>query len=410
MGWGDSLKSAWDSATGVAKAAAEKVAGGAAWVGDQVKGGVRAAERGIGDAVYSGIGKAKSAYDGTTGAIGNAYDKTREYFTGKPPAQPCLDCTGKDVDHDGALVGYKDGKCGPITNKGQKVTPADIEAAKQSGYNPRSNAAVDPEHPGDATRNTSSATAKCCEQCTKGQPKRTIFYVNGINTDKRTHCETLKQIGDTTCATVIGVYNATEDPHLGGFSPVDAVQTSQDRNLIKSAAKGKTDLAHDGRNPAVDTLSDLVVAEQSAGRPPEIWAHSQGGAVTSLALYDANNTLKAGNKGDLSGVKVNSFGSAAPQWVNGPTYNHYVNVNDATPMLFGLGDSASNHAAKAGGGNVVTFSGGPGSRFEEDPAKLDKHWKPAGTEYHGVDNVYIPMHSQRSSKTAEPCSCDKKSQ
>jgi hypothetical protein len=55
---------------------------------------------------------------------------------------------------------------------------------------------------------------------------------------------------------------------------------------------------------------------------------------------------------------------------------------------------------------VVTFSGGPGSKFEtKNP---DKHWKPAGTEYHGVDNVYVPMYSQHN-KGTEACSCDKKS-
>ncbi|TKD12172.1 hypothetical protein [Polyangium fumosum] len=389
---------------------AKAVGNAAVAVKDGVKEGVRGATRAVADAGYNAVGAGKDALDSGAKRVSDAYGKAKEYFTGKPPAQPCIACTGKDVDHDGAIFGYVNGKCVPLTQKGQEVTRADIENAKKSGYNPSSptHSAYDPDRPDDPTRNTSQATKDCCAKCTEGKPPRTIFYVNGINTTRTTHCETLKQLGDMTCATVVGVYNATE-----GFAK-DAQQTSKDRRLIREAAAGKKDLTTDGRNPAVNTLSDLVVAERESGRPVEIFAHSQGGAVTSLALYDANNTLKAGSPSPNAGldenVKVTSFGSAAPQWVSGPKYTHYVHVNDATPMVFGLGDNPQNHAKYAGGGNVVTFSGerGQAADFETNGKNLDKHWLPGMTEYHGIDDdLYFKAYQQQNRNTGDTCGCGK---
>jgi len=424
MPFGEFLSNAWNSATGAAKSAATSVANGASWAGNKVvegakwtgdkivqgaqwtgdmaKEGTRRAVRGTTDAIYSGLGTdAQTGYDAGK-AVKKTYDKAKSVFTGKPPEQPCINCTGKDKDHDGVLVGYKDGKCVPITQKGQPVTPDDIKAAKRAGYNPANNPASDPNNPKDPARNTSDATKACCAKCTAGKPPRTIFYVNGINTNRSTHCETLKQIGDMTCANVVGIYNATEG------MPKDALQTGMDRSLIDQAADGRRNLAHDGRNPAVDTLSDLIVQETRAGRPPEIMAHSQGGAVTSLALYDANNTLKAGPPGaanSLAGTKVTSFGAAAPSWVQGPNYTHYVHVNDFTPINFGVGDHPS--AAETGGGKLVKFSGEPGGPFSTD--KLDKHIFAHPTKYHGIDDqLYLKMYDQQNKGGSGTCSCGKK--
>ncbi|HRI66251.1 MAG TPA: hypothetical protein PK156_18515 [Polyangium sp.] len=382
----------------------DKIAQGAQWTADMAKEGTRRAVRGATDAIYTGLGTdAQTGYD-VGKAVKGAYDKVKSVFTDKPPAQPCIDCAKKDIDHDGVLVGYKDGKCVPLTNKGQKITPDDVKNAKRNGYNPVNNGAEDPDNPKDASKNTSDATKACCSKCTAGKPPRTIFYVNGINTTHTTHCETLKQIGDMTCANVVGIYNATEG------MPKDALQTGMDRSLVDQAAGGRTNLAHDGRNPAVDTLSDLLVQETRAGRPPEIMAHSQGGAITSLALYDANNTLKAGPPGtpnSLSGTKVTSFGAAAPSWVQGPNYTHYVHVNDFTPMNFGLGDHSS--AAENGNGKVVTFSGEPGGPFTTDKAKLDKHFFASPTKYHGIDDqLYLKMYDQQSKGGSDTCSCGRK--
>jgi len=397
----------------VAVTGAKAVGNAAVAVKDGIKDGVRSGTRAIADAGYNAVGAGKDALDSGAKRVSDAYAKAKEQFTGKPPAQPCIACSGKDVDHDGSLFGYVNGQCKPLTEKGQEVTRADVEKAKKAGYNPVTNKGDRADKKGatdEGDYNTSAETSECCKKCNAGKPPRTIFYVNGIMTDRDAHCKTLKQIGDMTCATVIGVYNATE-----GF-PKDAQQTSKDRRLIREAAGGKKDLTTDGRNPAVNTLSDLVVMERESGRPVEIFAHSQGGAVTSLALYDANNTLKAGSPSPNAGldknVKVTSFGSAAPQWVNGPEYEHYVHVNDATPMVFGLGDKKSDHQKYAGGGEVVTFSGERGQKadFEMNDKKLDKNWLPGMSEYHGIDDdLYFKAYNQKqkAAQSGDTCGCGK---
>ncbi|MRG91359.1 hypothetical protein [Polyangium spumosum] len=430
MPGGNLLQRAWSTASNAAKKTAGAITGGAKAIGDGIvsgakavgnaavaikdgiKEGVRSGTRAVADAGYNALGAGKDALDSGAKKVSDAYGKAKEFFTGQPPAQPCIACTGKDVDHDGSLFGYVNGQCKPLTDKGQPVTPDDVAKAKQAGYNPVTNKGDRADKKGAADEgdyNTSAETSECCKKCNAGKPPRTIFYVNGINTDRDAHCKTLKQIGDMTCATVIGVYNATE-----GFAR-DAQQTSKDRRLIREAAAGKKDLTTDGRNPAVNTLSDLVVQEREAGRPVEIFAHSQGGAVTSLALFDANNELKAGSSAPNAGldgnVKVTSFGSAAPQWVQGPDYEHYVHVNDATPMVFGLGDKKSDHD-KYANGDVVLFSGERGQKadFAMDGQKLDKNWLPGMTEYHGIDDdLYFKAYNQKqkADKTGDTCGCGK---
>jgi hypothetical protein len=378
MGFGSFFKAAYDKATGAAKAVVNTAVGGL---------------KKIPDVGLDAIGHAKSAWDTSSKAVQNVYAKAKERFTGKPPAQPCATCTGKPVDHDGALVGYKDGKCVPLTNKGDPINKDTIAMAKANGYNPRHNYAKDLEHPGDADKNTSDATKSCCEKCTKGKPPRTIFYVNGIQTKPEGHCNTLKRIGDSTCATVVGVYNATE-----GF-PGDTFQTAQDRNLIGAADKGKKGVAGDGRNPAVDSVSTLVVKETVAGNPPEIWAHSQGGAITSLALYDASNTLSAGgytdpkgNPATLQNVKVNSFGAAAPKWVEGPQYTHYVHKDDPVPTLLGVGEKPAP--------DVVHFSGKQGDDYAKGPSRI------YNIGAHDVNESYLPRR-QMDEKANGQCACGK---
>jgi len=237
------------------------------------------------------------------------------------------------------------------------------------------------------------SNSACCQakRAAGGQP-RDIIYVNGILTDAQAHCATLKNIANQTCARVVGIYNATE----GGLK--DATQTGQDRRLIKAAASGKGVPGADGRNPAVDTLSRTVAKETLAGRPPEVWAHSQGGAVTSLALYEAKNSVGiiTGNPDPLKGMKVKSFGSAAPQWTDGPAYEHYVHMNDPVPTMFGLGHNPAGDAAAAGkGAKVIRFGGDVKSSAPFDAANPAKEWVPTNLDNHSVDVSYLKMEKQQ---------------
>jgi hypothetical protein len=92
---------------------------------------------------------------------------------------------------------------------------------------------------------------------------------------------------------------------------------------------------------------------------------------------------------------VKSFGSAAPQWPNGPEYEHYVHVNDFTPVTFGLGDDSASDGGRAGNGaKVIRFSGDSNrGRFELD--HLQKSMIPAPQANHDVTKIYVEMEKQQ---------------
>lgn len=234
----------------------------------------------------------------------------------------------------------------------------------------------------------------------EGKQGRLITYVNGIFTTSDDHCATLHALKNSTGASVFGVYNATESGKSAGLS-LDVWQTDSDRQLILEANRGKEIAVGDGRNPAVDTLSEYISSQVAAGQKPEIWSHSQGGAALSLALYDARNALANGGAASepLSGVTVKSFGSAAPQWPNGPTYEHYVHVDDPVPTALGLGRdpaAATSRAGKDANGNpgkVIYFSGNPGGPFETTNPKKGI----PSVDSHDVQENYLKMEKQQNS-------------
>lgn len=423
MGWGDSFKNAWDSATEAAKETASAISETASHVYDASKRaavktaravrdtavsayeatrdavvdaavatekaareGTRDAVRSIGDkafdALASGSESVKKAADaakrklnGAAEAASDAYNKARELLGLEPansPTQPCpnkepLTAPVTDKDRDGWMMAPQ----GP--GKPCKAVPPGGGALE------------------NARAQSIGSQSDCCKaKRAAGMPPRDIVYVNGINTDRAAHCFTLNAIAAQTCGRVVGVYNATE-----GMAK-DAIQTGQDRRLVKAAAGGGGVPSQDGRNPAVDTMARQVGSALRNGEAPEIWAHSQGGAVASLALFEAkqDRMIATGNPNPLAGMKVRSFGSAAPKWTDGPTYEHYVHVNDATPATFGLGHSDDNDAANAGAGaKVIRFSGDPkGGAFEQQNPRVG--WLPTATSNHGIEDTYLKMEKQ----------------
>jgi hypothetical protein len=296
----------------------------------------------LGGYINRGLNAAGNAKDSLAKKANDARNKVRSWFGKEPVGEACPTCSGKaepktDKEADGYYMGEG---CKP------KKT---LDEAKASPTKP------DPKN-------------ACC----KGKSgQRTIYYVNGINTTRTAHCTTLREIANSTCANVIGIYNATE-----GFFK-DGLQTGGDRQLINK--------------PAVNTVSNTVYNEVQAGRKPEIWAHSQGGAVTSLGLYSADNRLQmAGNEGRLAGTKVTSFGSAAPRWVDGPKYEHYVHANDITPVSLGLGDNAKSAAARGGkGANIHRFTGNPKDGWVDEGKPGFKKGVLTPTSNHGIEETYI---------------------
>ncbi len=314
---------------------------------------------------------------------GKKNDNPAGGFSDKDVGQTCVGCGEgeqlSDMDLDGVIMGQKDGNCVPITKKDEPLTRAAVKQAKQQAFTSNSGCCK-AKHPPD------------------GVADKTIVYVNGIRTKQGGHCQTLQDVADTTCAKVIGVYNATRN------TIADLWQAKGDKGWIKKhAADAEKDEPDDeprispkGRNPAVDTLRDMIYAEASSGEDMEIFAHSQGGAITSVALYEAEKQLAGvGMEENLSNVTVTSMGSAAQQWPDGPSYTHLIHAKDLTPVRLGLRKDPKRDAAKAGkDAKVIRFVGEPSDASFKVMEPGGKTGGTAFTKYHDVDETYLKAQSQ----------------
>ncbi len=172
------------------------------------------------------------------------------------------------------------------------------------------------------------------------EPKETILYVNGIQTSKDAQAQSLQSIADQTGARVVGIHNATQ-----GMGK-DLLQCVSDKMGV-------------GRNPAVDQLTDVVLAKLEAGESVHLMAHSQGGLITSRALRQVSQKLAAQGlspaeiQTKLGLIHAETFGAAAYSYPDGPKYEHYVNQADPVPRMAGLGGSGRRDGKRAGSGATV---------------------------------------------------------
>jgi len=258
----------------------------------------------------------------------------------------------------------------------------------------------------------------CEEGNTGGDETRVIFFVNGIKVGWASHCDNLAQIADKTGAVVIGVYNGTEG------MVKDVWQTAWDRftvqveNTLADWGVNKTVEIHN--NKAATTLMNAIVQRVRQGKHVEVWAHSQGGAVTALALHRALRTLNAEGLYPVmkdgeeypEAIKVVTFASAASQWPrglwpDGPIYTHYVHVRDATPNALGVGawGGFTTFGEKRSGGDaqMVFFDGEPQENPSVDPPQfihIDPDDADVGfldlepEKYHASNEVYFEMYEQ----------------
>jgi hypothetical protein len=267
----------------------------------------------------------------------------------------------------------------------------------------------------------------CEEGNVDGGETRVIFFVNGIKTDWERHCSYLEAVANKTGGVVIGIYNATEGTVKDIWETAwDKFTLSVETSLTKFGIDKTIEV---NQNSAAVVLTNVVMQRIRQGKHVEIWAHSQGGAVTALALHRALRELSKEGLYPVTrngeeypqAIRVVTFGSAASQWPeglwpNGPIYEHYVHVRDATPSAIGVGawgGFSKHHQTRAGGdAKMVFFDGEPTELdelnddpfvdqqpplFEEIPAedanvsffdlKLQK--------YHNALTVYFEMYEQR---------------
>lgn len=430
MGWGTPIKTLWGKATDTAKAAATKAAQTASSAYDYTKtkavqayqyskekavqaynfaekkavqGYQFAKDKAI-DGYNAGKDVAKAAADKAVAAgrfaqgvatadagfvshkAKDAYNKARAAFGLKPAGSPVKDCahpiTDKkfsDLDRDGWIM-VPQGKDKPCL----AVPPGKSSTESNSALK-------------SARKQASTSSSDCCnKRRAAGMGQRDIVFMNGIQNDSNDHCQTLNAIASQTCGRVVGVYNATGGKGFLGFA-ADIGQSIQDRRLVEQAAKGKRVPTQNGRNPAVDTLAKVIATQVQDGDSPELWLHSQGAAGGSLALADAKIALHpVMGRRALAGVKVKSFGSAAPIWVDGlRSPQHFVHINDPVATWFGVGKNPAEARVLGGSGSeVIHFSGDP-----KDPKPFQTGARESdligSLGNHKMQESYLKMEKQR---------------
>jgi hypothetical protein len=157
----------------------------------------------------------------------------------------------------------------------------------------------------------------------------------------------MQKVADASGEPVVSVYNATEG------TLKDFAQTIE----------GRFDL---GKNPAVDSLADIVYQHVKSGQPIRIAGYSQGGLIVSRALTDAKQRLmnedglsEADATKRLGLVTAETFAGAASYYPDGPKYTHYVNKLDPVQLFsfYAFGDNPPNPLVHQGAGaKTVSFS------------------------------------------------------
>lgn len=275
----------------------------------------------------------------------------------------------EDCDHDGGLMVFEPNeegifKCTEVTGGSLREN---IDAARDRAY---------------------LSNSECCEARRRASPEKTktIFYTNGILTDCETHTRTLKKIADITCGLVIGIYNSTE-----AYGLADIAHTGSARQFLREERAGALPMSYQSFSPSVKTIQNVMTSELVEQGEFSMFAHSEGGANTSLATFRGANELRSlGMGGLVDNTYIISMGSAAREWADGPRYEHFIHVNDTTPNLMGLGDSNRRSGADA---RVRRFDGDRHEGFTHEPAK--RPWFPHSAQAaHNIDDSYLEYYDQ----------------
>jgi len=196
-------------------------------------------------------------------------------------------------------IGYIDSSTlpGGITQPIGKVDPSGILGERDGGskYNHSNNVneIVDGTRTGDDHRTAD------------------IFYVNGILNDPSDHLGTMDTINDEFKGKrVAGIYNQTE-----GIK-ADLHQAAGDRWGIKQ------------NNEAVNSLKEAIKDRLENPGSFEIFAHSQGSAITAEALRQ----LASDPSVDLSRLHVVSMGGAGIDFPDNVSVENFVHIGDPVGM------------------------------------------------------------------------------
>jgi pimeloyl-ACP methyl ester carboxylesterase len=155
------------------------------------------------------------------------------------------------------------------------------------------------------------------------RPTETVLFVNGINNSRQDVQESMQALANQGGYNVVGVFNASRG------TAMDVAQSIGDKWGISG-------------NPATATLRDQVLGELRAGRDVHLFAHSQGGIITSGALGEVKDRLTS-QYGEqranemMNRIRVETFGGAAWRYPDGPQYIHRYHTGDPVSTSFGQG-------------------------------------------------------------------------
>jgi len=144
-------------------------------------------------------------------------------------------------------------------------------------------------------------------------------FINGIWTEKRQAEEWCRKL-EPKLGTIHLVYNETS----GKGNPVDIIECVTDKFGVQ--------------DECAVSASKFISASLANGKKVQLIAHSQG------ALKAANAIRKVVSQKyyvSPQTVRVITLGGAAMHFSDGPEYQHYVNLPDAVPLLFGQGNPVS---------------------------------------------------------------------
>lgn len=154
----------------------------------------------------------------------------------------------------------------------------------------------------------------------------TIIFVNGMGSSRANSMALCQQVANVSGAQVIGIHNATEGTA---------------RDLMQCV----TETFGFGKNPATDTLTDVIYDKLKAGQPVHVMGFSQGAIITESAIQNAKNRLMLEDgmsKADTEALmnrlmKVETIAGGGHSFPDGPKYVHYVNRFDPVAMGVGVG-------------------------------------------------------------------------
>lgn len=354
---------------GAATGAIRDVFGSLDKLENTVRDNVTGAIRDVVGAGASTVARVNEALRGIGAAAERVIDAIGSIFGDSDADSAVQSCPGSSIADGGMLTDDGSADCSLVDGANTGSSVQDQLAAAKAAAQPSNSA--------------------CC-QGRPDQQSKYIYYVNGIGTDRRTHCQTIRRLREISCARVVGVFNDTE-----GFV-TDIRRVADAREFLDQEMAGASEQDYPGFSPAVDTLKEVMTSEIAAGNEVNLVAHSEGGLISSLAAHRAISALEyAGLKDQIHNINITSMGSAAPAWPNGPTYTHYIHSNDFTPVYVGLGPG-NDHAGQTHDGQkaeVIRFKGSKDRGFEIDPTIniFDTSFK----RDHSISDVYLEYYRER---------------